>query len=312
MAFERTWPAVSPILFTGDGSAFGIVTVASTFGFKVKQTAILQSNTQVPLQVQVNRVLSSTQMIVGRPGKPLSDRMNISAFTLADHSFAYAEEANKSEVPKVDQYHAVYEQEPTVAWRSVLVDELGRFYRTDNPIPVRLTDGSINVETLNADLRVQLSSKDNDPTAGDVHSSVRIGDEFSEATITDGALNVNVISAPTSNQQLQIIYNEDGTVVTGVTADLVSYTVPVGKKAFLIRIEVSGENIAKYSVLVNSAVKSVKRTYYGSSLNENFEFGSGNGSGFFLNAGDQVDVQVIHGQPATGIFDGTIQVIEIT
>lgn len=313
MAYERSWPAVPPTQFTSDGSSTGLIQVANTRGFKVKAKAFLQSTTQPATEVEVKRVLSDTQMIVGKVGTPLTDRsFDATAFLVLDGAFVFAQEQEKVKVPQLDREHATYDQEPTTAWRSVLVDQLGRYYETANPLPVQLTDGSINIETLNAELRVQLSSKDNDPKAGDVHSSVRIGDQNGEATITDGALNVNVISGPSPTQALVVTYNNDPTVITGVTSDLVSYTVPAGKQAMLTLIEVSGENIAKYTVLVNSSVKAVKRTYYGSPLNLSFQFGPGNGSGLLLNAGDVVDVQVVHNQPATASFDGSIQVVEIT
>lgn len=54
----------------------------------------------------------------------------------------------------------------------------------DKPLHVQLSDGSINVGTVNAELEVQLSHKDNDPDNGDVHDSVRLGDGQLEVTMT--------------------------------------------------------------------------------------------------------------------------------
>jgi hypothetical protein len=43
-----------------------------------------------------------------------------------------------------------------------------------------------------------------------------------------------------------------------------SLTVPPGKTLLLQRVMVSGDNIAKYSIIINDVVKSVKRSWWGS------------------------------------------------
>ena len=78
-------------------------------------------------------------------------------------------------------------EEALDAKRVTLVNEEGEAgvgSSPDNPIHVQLSDGSINVGTVNAELEVQLSHKDNDPDNGDVHDSVRIGDGQNEVTMT--------------------------------------------------------------------------------------------------------------------------------
>jgi hypothetical protein len=63
----------------------------------------------------------------------------------------------------------------------------------ENPIYTQLTDGSINIGTVNGELEVALSHKDNDPDIGDVHDSVRIGDGTEELAInSDGSINVAI------------------------------------------------------------------------------------------------------------------------
>lgn len=79
------------------------------------------------------------------------------------------------------------------AKRIVMVDSLGNFNSEDNPLFVQLTDGSITIGTVNAELEVQLSHLDNDPDAGDVHDSVRIGDGVKEITATEYGSSKNVI-----------------------------------------------------------------------------------------------------------------------
>lgn len=197
MAFEKRWPAVAPQAFTSNGTSNGLVTVADTRGFKVKANASIISANQPPLQVQICRVLSDTQMIVSLVGKKITDRtLDLSSYAVG--SSIAQEDQPRTELPQNDREMAVYDQEPTVAQRNVLVDQLGRYYETANPIPVRLSDGSINVQTLNAELNVQLSAKNDDPTPGNVHSSIRIGgtDNQSEMVVNpDGSINVSSYSS---------------------------------------------------------------------------------------------------------------------
>jgi len=148
MSIEKKWLSVAPRLLTADGTTNGIVTTSTTSGIKVKQFIVLQSSTLPPLEVQVKRVSSPTQFTVGpKPGDPsllqgksgLKTVTDVSAYTVASGAFFYATEQDKS-VPSIDDINkAVYEQEPTVAKRSILVDEFGNFYNAANPLP---TSGS--------------------------------------------------------------------------------------------------------------------------------------------------------------------------
>ena len=84
------------------------------------------------------------------------------------------------------------------AKRVTLVDgdgNSGLGLTSDNPIFVRLSDGSISIGTVNAELEVQLSHKDNDPNSGDVADSVRIGNGEFEANVNeDGSFDVNMLN----------------------------------------------------------------------------------------------------------------------
>lgn len=84
----------------------------------------------------------------------------------------------------VNLIHQHEHEDDILARRVVFVDALGNFYNTNNPLPVILTDGSVNIGTVNAEIEVQLSSRDNYPDSGDVHDSVRWGDQNYEAHIT--------------------------------------------------------------------------------------------------------------------------------
>ena len=77
-------------------------------------------------------------------------KSDISAYLVADSATVSASPQDKNITPPVDHEHAVYEQEPTLAKRTISVDEFGNFYDVNNPIPVRLSDGSVNIGTVNA------------------------------------------------------------------------------------------------------------------------------------------------------------------
>ena len=126
----------------------------------------------------------------------------------------------------------------------------------------------------------------------------------------NGSINVvlQASGAPTINKN---IYNEVTSIANSVSTSIVTYTVPVSKTADLKRVNVSGTNVAEYSVLVNATRIDKKRTYFGGGLNEVFDFSSFNDNGYGLIAGDQVIVKVIHSRPSLGDFNAGIQVVEI-
>lgn len=106
-------------------------------------------------------------------------------------------------------------------------------------------------------------------------------------------------------------YAESLSVPSGSTTTIVTYTVPIGKTASLQRVAVSGENIALFTVLVNAVVIDSRRTWFGGSLNTDFNFSATSDAGIDLVAGDVVTVQVLHNRPSTGDFEARIQVIEV-
>lgn len=155
MSIEKKWAAVAPKLFTVDGNVYGIVSVADTSGIKVKQRIVISASTLPNLQLQVKRVISNTQFIVGAfPTKVgeslLSVRADLSAYTIALGSYVYAEEQDKSNLKPDDIWQAVYEQEPAVAIRTLPVDEYGRSFGSANPMPVSVT-GDV---TLNDPIKI--------------------------------------------------------------------------------------------------------------------------------------------------------------
>jgi hypothetical protein len=151
MALERNWAAIEPRPLTANGTSLGVVTVASTAGFRTKMKVGLRSDTQQPSAYQVQIVLSPTQMIVGAIGAKVGRDAfeDVSRFTVADNATIHAAEQPKNNIPEKDHYAAVYEADPVVADRNILVDKNGEFYGSvkDNQGINRLAvDGQFHAE----------------------------------------------------------------------------------------------------------------------------------------------------------------------
>lgn len=138
MAIEKRLKAVSPKAFTANGTADGKVTILYTGGFKVKQVVVLKSNTS-SISLEIKRIESSSVLYVGPVKSNINDRSDISAFTVADQSTIEAQEQPRPSIPEQEIERLTYEEEPTVARRTVLVDELGNKYSDSNPLPVSAT-----------------------------------------------------------------------------------------------------------------------------------------------------------------------------
>ncbi len=329
MAIEKSWAAVPPQLFTANGTTAGVVTIANTAGFKVKQVVTIANG--VPstqeIQVQVRRVLSPGQLIVGPipqslqpPYKQegaslLSRRVDISAYTVAAGAYIYAGELPKVILPIPDIAQAVYEQEPTCAIRTTGVDQYGNFYTDTNPFPVAF-DGTISIGDVSIVEGGNTMTVNNDGSINvdaTIENPIEIkGTTGNILTVNaDGSINVNVVETPVSGQTVKSIYNQVVNIASGVETTLVTYTVPVGYTAVLERASVSGENIARYDILYNSALFDTRRTMFGGDLTSDFDYTTGTSNGFVLQAGDTLIVQVLHNRPYVGTFNARLQVLEI-
>lgn len=310
--FEKRWATVPVQLLTANGTADGQLQIPDAWKLRVGQTVLVKSNTQPTVRAKVKSVISKALFIVGVMDDDLDTVVDVSAFLMSDGASISNLDANqvRSTIAPEDFMRAVYEEGPVVAIRSVLVNRGGNFLGSDadSPLYVQLSDGSINIGTVHAQLETFLSHKDNDPDAGDVHSSLRIGDGVDELGInSDGSINVN-LTPPASN--LESTYNEIAAVVASTPTLLVSYTAPMGRVSYLYRVFVSGSNIATYKVKLNGTVIETIRTYFGGALNAVADFSEA-AKGMPLAVGDVVNVEVEHQRPFVGDFNGRIQSIEV-
>jgi hypothetical protein len=138
MAIERLWTSLGPIAFAANGGADGSITIADSCGFKVKQMVVISAVSLPDLVLEVKRVVSPTKLIVGpkvTTGKMIA-RQNLSAYTVALLANIRAEEQPKVRIPPADVIQAAYEQEPTLAIRTLGVDCYGDAWGKDNPMPI--------------------------------------------------------------------------------------------------------------------------------------------------------------------------------
>lgn len=128
----------------------------------------------------------------------------------------------------------------------------------------------------------------------------------------DGSINANVTLIPPTPTVSNVIssFNSVSSVSSSVLTTINTYTVPVGKTGFLALVETSGTNIAQFEIYINNVLNAVRRTYFGSDLNELFEYKSIEDAGLQLAAGDTVKVKVIHFRPTVGDFEARILVSE--
>jgi hypothetical protein len=140
-------------------------------------------------------------------------------------------------------------------------------------------DGSINVVATDLDIRNLTFLQDKVDVSG---SSISILD----------------------NKTLVNTYASVSSIASGALTTILTKNVSVPSK--LMFCSASGENIAKYDILLNGNVLSSSRTYFGNSLNVNFNFDKG----ISLINGDVVTVRVIHNRPSPGDFNANVLILE--
>ena len=221
-------PAV-PLTLDGDTQYIGRIDVEKRCEFRVGQMVILKSSTQPSITLQIKRIINQDHVspydpvgiYLGPADKHIRERTDVSAYRIADGATLEANEQMRPKVPEQEIERATYEEEPVVARRSILVDKCGKHYTVDNPVPVQLSDGTINIGSVNAELEVQLSHLDNFPDVGDIHDSVRIGDGEDLLEINpDGSINVVI----QSSADIPVIHKEPNTYIGGAEQTVATFT----------------------------------------------------------------------------------------
>lgn len=144
------------------------------------------------------------------------------------------------------------------------------------------------------------------------YDSVRIGDGVDELAVNpDGSLNVNLVNTSVTPKVVKPVFNKITGVVQDIKTSIVSHTAIIGKKTYLQFVSMSGTNTAEYSLEINGAQVDERRTAFGSSLSEKFEFQAFNENGIEIAQGQKIEVFVKHYRPEIGDFTSRIQILEI-
>lgn len=162
-------------------------------------------------------------------------------------------------------------------------------------------DAEVVASFGDAELAVELDAADGDNVAlANADGSKKV------SVTTSGSkngLDVNVINSENAGT-LSTVYNEVTSVSAASLVTVGGYTALGDSK--LLKIAVSGTNIAAYQVELNASVIDKKRTYFGNSLNAEFGFGAG----LNLVFGDSVLVKVLHNRSDLGDFNARIDIEE--
>jgi hypothetical protein len=153
MATERKWDRIPPRAFALDGGADGSVYLITTRNFKVKQKVAISATGLPDLSLEVKKVISPTQMLVGPVSSKMTERQNLSEYTLDKNPKIRAEEQDRPGIPTEQHERYVYAEEPIMAKRVISVDEYGNYYSESNPLTVKLSEDSpLVLENVQVDL----------------------------------------------------------------------------------------------------------------------------------------------------------------
>ena len=143
MAIEKWWKAVDSQSFIIDGTTGGDIQVDALCKFKVKQKVVISAIGESDLVLEIKRICSPTKIKVGPRGGNIKAVTDITKYTVAKLASIRAEEQGRPPIDWKDTTRATYEEEPTIAWRTIMVDCLGDFYDKDNRFPV---DANLSID----------------------------------------------------------------------------------------------------------------------------------------------------------------------
>lgn len=121
--YERKWPTV---ILTPISVANHVVTVSDTAGLHSKQKIVLSLGANQS-EFEIKRVLSDTQIQVGPQGKDMAMFSNPTEYNGGTLTMS---EDNRNPMGSDIVIRAVYEEEPAVALRNVLVNKYGEHIDT--------------------------------------------------------------------------------------------------------------------------------------------------------------------------------------
>jgi hypothetical protein len=143
MQLEKQWPLVLPQLLTANGTNVGVVTVANSEGFYMKQIVALAGSGLPNINGQIINFLSDYSFVVG----DVSTRqpLNLSAYTTALSSTVSAAQQSRTSIKPDDTTRAVYQEDPVTAVRVINVDPRGNIIDGTKPLTTTVANSTVPV-----------------------------------------------------------------------------------------------------------------------------------------------------------------------
>lgn len=176
-------------------------------------------------------------------------------------------------------------------------------------LSISVFDNASTTRIENAEIDVHITDKD---TSTRQHDSVRIGDGTDEVEVNpDGSFNVNIVNTSVLPEVIRTPFSSITNLVKNTKTVVGTYIAPVGKKSYIQRVTVGGDNIADYTLELNGSSLMRKRTWFNDALHTTFEFDGYSENGKELSPGDQLKMYVEHYRNDNGVFENTFQILEI-
>lgn len=107
-------------------------------------------------------------------------------------------------------------------------------------------------------------------------------------------------STPSMVSPLTPIYQEISGVPQGVLTDIFTYTVPGGQNALLRSVQVTGDNLSTYYLVIAGSTIMAKRSYY-SDFNITFNLNYGDSGAIIVSSGQTIVVRSLGLQNPSGL-----------
>jgi hypothetical protein len=144
---EKKWDAVPLQSILANGNTEGQIIVPDSTLFRVKQRIFLKSDSLQSRELVINRISPTGVLTLGKVGSNINAFENLSDVLLADSPKIWAERQDRPAITPNEYDRAVYEEEPVMAKRTILVDVRGNRVSSSNPLPVGL-DTNIILNTV--------------------------------------------------------------------------------------------------------------------------------------------------------------------
>ncbi len=143
---EKYWKEIPSQLFTNIGTSDGIVTVASTTSFKIRQFVVILNPSLPSAAGEIKAILSETQLAIGPQGTGPNMRIDLSGY--GTNSSISAPEQPRPPIATQDIERFTYEEEPVVARRTVPVDDTGNLLKFVRSAPGQPKSMAVSVDHL--------------------------------------------------------------------------------------------------------------------------------------------------------------------